>query len=69
MIDLITNLSREREEVKRKRERGEKREGKERKGKKRRKPLRNSSISLNSGTIQRFLPSIHRIVSGEKDKN
>lgn len=62
-------MEREREEGKRKRKRGEKREGKERKGKKRRKPLQNGSISLKSGTIQRFLPSMHRIFNREKDQN
>lgn len=62
-------MEREREEGKRKRKRGETREGKERKGKERKKPLQNGSISLKSGTIQTFLPAIHRIVNGEKDKN
>ena len=61
-------MERERGEGKRKQKRGKKREGKERKGKKRRKPLQNSSISLKSGTIQRFLPSIYRIVNGGKDQ-
>lgn len=70
MIDLITNLWIERERKQKGNGKGERR-GKERreKEKKRKKPLQNSSISLKSGIIQRFLPSIHRIVNGEKDKN